>query len=202
MLFEMQEMPAAARYKLLTATITPRPVAWVTTLSAGGILNVAPFSCFNLMGHTPPMVAIGMQPRADGRLKDTCANIAATGEMTINLVTFRDAEAMVATSAEFPADVDEAAAAELTLTPSTHILPPRIATAPVSLECRQFRIIEVGPDQTIILGEVIAAHVKEEFVMDPDRCAIDTPALELVGRMQGPGWYVRCSDLFRIDNPA
>ena len=68
MRFEMGRIPAADRYKLLTSTITPRPIAWVTTIGETGVLNIAPFSCFNLMGHTPPTIALGIEPRLDGSL--------------------------------------------------------------------------------------------------------------------------------------
>lgn len=198
MLFELDAMPAVARYRLLTSTITPRPIAWVTSLDPDGILNVAPFSCFNLMGHTPPTIALGIEARPDGSAKDSCANIRATGEMVINLVSAGHGEAMLRTAADFPPDVDEAAVVGLDLLPSAKVAPPRIATAPVSLECRSLHILELSPVQTIVIGEVLAAHVDPAAVIDAERAHVDTVALGLIGRMQGPGWYVRCENLFQL----
>lgn len=169
MFFEMSCLTGAERYKLLTSSIAPRPIAWVTTLSADGQLNAAPFSAFNMVGHTPPMIVLGMQPRTDGSLKDTCANIVATGELVVNLVTESDLEAMNLTSVEAPPEFNEVEAGRIAVIPSRHVAPPRIATAPVSFECRVFQIVRPGPEQTIVLGEVIAVHVDDAFVVDPAR---------------------------------
>jgi flavin reductase (DIM6/NTAB) family NADH-FMN oxidoreductase RutF len=201
MLFDMNGLTGPQRYKLLTSSITPRPIAWVTSRSAAGTLNAAPFSCFNMMGHTPPMIVLGLQQRHDGSYKDTCANILATGELVVNLVTESDAEAMNFTSAEAPPEFDEVAAANIGVTASLHVSPPRISTAPVSFECRTFQVIRPGPQQTIILGEVLAVHVNDAFVLDADRLLLDTPRMRLIGRMHSPGWYARCTDLLQIMPP-
>jgi flavin reductase (DIM6/NTAB) family NADH-FMN oxidoreductase RutF len=118
--------------------------------------------------------------------------------MVINLVSAGHGEAMLRTAADFPPDVDEAAAVGLDLLPSARVAPPRIATAPVSLECRSLHILELGPVQTIVIGEVLAAHVDPAAVIDAERAHVDTVALGLIGRMQGPGWYVRCENLFQL----
>lgn len=198
MLFEMSQLTEPQRYKLLTSSITPRPIAWVTSLSATGALNAAPFSCFNMLGHTPPMLVLGIQQRDDGSYKDTCANIMATGEMVVNLVTEADAAAMNFTSVEAPAEFDEIAAAGIGVTASLHVAPPRISSAPVSFECRTFQVIRPGPQQTIILGEILAVHVDDAFILDAQGFHLDTPRMRLIGRMQGPGWYARCTDLFQL----
>ena len=202
MLFEMDRLTGAERYKLLTSSITPRPIAWVTTVSADGILNAAPFSAFNMVGHTPPMIVLGIQQRTDGGCKDTCANILATGELVVNLVTEADVEAMNSTSVEAPPEFNEVEAGSIPVIPSSYVAPPRIATSPVSFECRSFQVIRPGPQQTIILGEVIAVHVKDAFIVDSIGVHLDTPRMRLVGRMQGPGWYARCTDLLQVRPPG
>lgn len=201
MLFEMAHLEMAVRYRLLTSTIVPRPIAWITTLDREGRINAAPFSCFNLMGYAPPMVAVGFQPRDDGGHKDSTANILATGELVINLVQSRDAEAMAMTAIAAPPQFDEAAFAGLALAPSHKVAPPRIASAPVSLECRNFQMVQPSAEQTIVLAEVLAMHVDPRFVQDGDQGRVDTAAMDLIGRMQGPGWYTRCSDLMHVPLP-
>jgi hypothetical protein len=128
--FDFRALPKAGRYKILGSCVTPRPIAWVTTLSADGVLNAAPFSFFNVLGDDPPTVALGLLAHAEGRLKDTAANIRATGEFVINLVDEAHGEAMNLTCIDAPSDVDEAQLAGLEIAPSARVAPPRILTAP------------------------------------------------------------------------
>ena len=202
MLFDMATLEADHRYKLLTATVTPRPIAWVTTVSEHGAVNAAPFSFFNVMGHEPPTVTLGLLRQASGGFKDTAANILATGEFVVNLVSEANAAAMNITCMDAPPEVDELACAGLTAVPSRHVAPPRIAESPVSFECRSTASLVTGPRQTLVIGLVLAAHVDDAFVLDPVRCHIDTPALGLVARMHGSGWYARSSDLFEMRRPT
>lgn len=201
MLFDMAQLTGRERYKLMTSSITPRPIAWITTLSETGVLNAAPFSCFNMMGHTPPLIVVGIQQQVDGRYKDTCANIIATGELVVNLVAEEDVHDMSRTSADSPPEFDEISASGIQVLPSSRVKPPRVASAPVSFECKTFQVIRPGPQQTIILGEVLATHVSDSLVLDAQRLHLDTPGMRLVGRMHAPGWYARCSDLFQILPP-
>jgi flavin reductase (DIM6/NTAB) family NADH-FMN oxidoreductase RutF len=201
MLFDMETLEAANRYKILTATVTPRPIAWVTTLSEDGIVNAAPFSFFNALGSDPPIVALGLLP-TKSRFKDTAANIIATGEFVVNLVSEANAEAMNVTCIDAPPEVDELALAGLTPAPSQKIRPPRIAESPVSFECKMLTSLVTGPRQTVVIGRVVCAHIEDRFVQDKERCHIDTPALQLIGRMHGSGWYARCTDLFQMDRPT
>ena len=120
----------------------------------------------------------------------------------MNLVSDRLAEQMNVTAIDFPKHVNELTEARLSTAPSSKIKPPRIAESPVSLECERLVIVEVGVDRAVVLGKVLAIHVADEFVLDPVRCYVDTPKLELIGRMHGRGWYARTSDRFdmpRID---
>lgn len=201
MLFNMGALTPRERYKILTSTIVPRPIAWITTLSRNGIANAAPFSFFNMMGDDPPTVAVGIMPRG-GALKDTAANILETGEFVVNLVSEANARAMNLTSIDAPEAVDELHLAGLTAVRSQSIAPPRIAEAPVSLECRVLTSLVTGPLQTVIIGTVVNVHVEDRFVQDAQRCHIDTEKLRLVARMHGRGEYLLATEFFQMDRPA
>lgn len=202
MQFDMEQLSSDNRYKLLTATVTPRPIAWVSSLSADGVVNAAPFSFFNVMGHAPPTVTLGLLRKADGGYKDTAANIMATGEFVINLVSEAMADSMNTTCASVPPEVDELQLAGLIAVPSVTIAPPRIAGCPVSFECRSLSSIVTGPCQVIVVATVLQVHIEDEFLLDAERCHVDTPALKLVSRMHGSGWYARSSDLFQLARPG
>src|SRR5262245_58782328 len=133
MLFDMEALPRQDCYKILVASIVPRPIAWITTKSRDGAVNAAPFSFFNAMGSDPPTVAIGIMHR-EGRLKDTAANIIETSEFVVNLVSEATADAMNVTCIDAPPEVDELQLAKLTAVPSRSVAPPRIGEAPVAFE--------------------------------------------------------------------
>ncbi|MNJ94415.1 Flavin reductase like domain protein [compost metagenome] len=202
MQFDMEQLSADKRYKLLTATVTPRPIAWVTSQSVDGVVNAAPFSFFNVMGHEPPTVTLGLLRKADGGYKDTAANIMATGEFVINLVSEAMAESMNETCTNAPPEIDELQLAGLSAVPSLAVAPPRIAGCPVSFECRSLSSIVTGPCQVIVVATVLRAHIEDEFLLDAERCHVDTPALKLVSRMHGSGWYARSTDLFQLTRPS
>ncbi len=199
MLFDFGEIPPQEGYKLLVSTVTPRPIAWITSLNAAGQLNAAPFSFFNAFSGDPPVVGIGIGSHEPGRAKDTRRNIRETKEFVVNLVSEDMAEAMNVTAIEFEPAVNEIVEAELETIPSVHVKPPRIAASPVSMECALMQIVELGPDNALVLGRVLAMHVRDDLVIDPAKHYIDTPGLKLIGRMHGTGWYARTSDLFRMD---
>ena len=202
MMFDFAALTPMNRYKLMTSTIVPRPIAWVVSQDAGGHLNAAPYSFFNALAGDPPIIGIGIGGRrpedAPGSWKDSGANIRGTGEFVVNLVPFALTEQMNITAIEFPHDIDELAQAGLTTLPSTKIRPPRIAESPVALECERFSIVEVAVDRAIVLGRIVAMHVRDDAVLDAARCHIDTPKLDLIGRMHGGGWYARTTDLFEV----
>jgi flavin reductase (DIM6/NTAB) family NADH-FMN oxidoreductase RutF len=201
MLFDMETLEAQNRYKILASTVTPRPIAWVTTRSEDGVVNAAPYSFFNALGHEPPTLALGLLA-GKGRFKDTATNILATGEFVVNLVSEKNAEAMNVTCIDAPPDIDELELAGLTPALSHAVRPPRIAQSPVSFECRVLTSLVTGPHQTIVIGRILRAHIDDAVVQDKARCYIDTQALRLIGRMHGSGWYARCTDLFQMDRPA
>jgi len=198
MFFDFGAMPARERYKLLVSTVVPRPIAWVVSQDAGGKLNAAPFSFFNAFAGDPPVVGIGISSHEPGRPKDTRRNIRETREFVVNLVSEEMAERMNITAIEFEAGIDELAQAGLTTAPSIHVKPPRIADSPVSMECELLQIVPLGTESGLVLGRVLAMHVRDEMVLDASRHHIDTPGLKLIGRMHGSGWYARTSDLFEM----
>ncbi|QIL79798.1 flavin reductase family protein [Diaphorobacter sp. HDW4A] len=195
MLFDMETLDLARSYKLLSSTIVPRPIAWVVSQDANGAVNAAPYSLFNFFGGHPPIVCIGMgQPK--GRDKDSLANIRATGEFAINMVTASLAQAMNTTAVPFPADVNELEKAGLETAPCTRIKGRRIASSPLALECRLQQIIDVQPSSVIVVAAVQAVHIDDECVKDAGRCHIDSARFAAIGRMESPGWYTRTSDRF------
>lgn len=200
--FDFETLAPDDRYKILTSTIVPRPIAWITTVSKSGVRNAAPFSFFNAMSKTPPILAVGIQANSDGSMKDSARNILDTGEFVVNLVTRSVASAMNLTSVEAPSDVDEIALADLDTLPSLKVLPPRLTASPVAFECKLHTPIEVAKSQLIVLGEIVQAHVADAFVLDANKHYIDTPALSLVGRLHGRGWYVSAKDSFQMERPA
>jgi len=202
MLFDFAALSGRERYKLLVATITPRPIAWVVSQNASGRLNAAPFSFFNAFSGEPPVIGIGVSSHEPGRPKDTRRNIRETGEFVVNLVSQETVEAMVVTAIEFEAGVDELAQAQMKTLPSVRVKPPRIAISPVAMECELMQIVDLGTENALVLGRVLAMHVQDEMVLDAAKHYIDTPKLKLVGRMHGTGWYARTGDLFEVPRIA
>jgi flavin reductase (DIM6/NTAB) family NADH-FMN oxidoreductase RutF len=198
MLFDFDKIESENRYKLIVSTVTPRPIAWVVTQDANGLVNAAPYSFFNAFANDPPVLIIGIGGRKPGDAKDTGNNIRETGEFVINLVSAANAEQMNITAIDFAKNVDELKEAGLTTAPSKHIDVPRIAEAPVAFECERLVIVDVGIDRAVVLGKVVACYVRDDCVLDKDRCYIDTPKLDLIGRMHGAGWYSRTTDRFEL----
>jgi flavin reductase (DIM6/NTAB) family NADH-FMN oxidoreductase RutF len=202
MRFDLDPATPQISYKLLTACVTPRPIAWISSLSEAGVVNAAPYSFFNAMGHTPPTVAIGILADPEKGWKATARNIRDTGEFVVTLVNEDVAEAMNATCVNAPAEVSEMEIAGLQSAPSSHIKPPRIAGAPVSFECVTHTVVTTGACQAIVIGQVKAVHVADRYVLDAERAHIDTPALGMIGRMHGAGWYTRSGDQFQMERPT
>ncbi len=196
MLFDFDTLSPQDRYKLLVSTVGPRPIAWVVTQDASGLVNAAPFSFFNAISGDPPLVIIGIGGRKPGDAKDTGNNIRETGQFVVNMVSDANAQAMNVTAIDFPAGVDEIKEAGLTTVASVKIKPPRIAESPVAFECERFMNIDVGTDRTLIIGRVLAVHVRDDAVLNAERCYIDNEKLDLIGRLHGAGWYSRTRDRF------
>lgn len=198
MLFDFAALSPVETYKLLAATVVPRPIAWVVTQSSDGLLNAAPYSFFNVLSGDPPVIAIGIGARSAATLKDTGENIRATREFVVSMVKYDHAAAMNVTAIEFPHGVDELREAGLTTLPSLRVAPPRIEGSPVSMECSFMQSIDLGPDRAIVLGRVLAMHIADDAVINASRCYIDTPKLDLIGRMGGAAGYASTRDPFEV----
>lgn len=200
MRWDLDKVAEPIAYKLLAATVMPRPIAWVVTQSAQGVLNAAPYSFFNVMGSAPPTIVLGLMADPKRGFKDTAANILATGEFVVNLVPEALVQQMNTTAVDAPTGVNELDLAGLATAASVHIRPPRITASPVAFECRMLSSVVTGPHQTIVIGRVLAVHIDDRFILNPERAHIDTPALNLVARSYGSS-YVRSHDTFELDRP-
>ena len=194
--FNLANAQSHLLHNLLTGLIAPRPIAWITSMNAAGQLDAAPFSAFNYVGMDPPIVAIGIasRPDADGTAKQTAQNIRSLGEFVINIVNEAVAEAMNMTAIDFPPELKPLEIAKLKMEPSHSVKVPRLADAPASLECREIMTTLIGRNH-IVLGQVLAVHVKDEFV-DPSGPYIRAEELHAIGRMNGLGAYVKTRDAF------
>ena len=195
MQFDFDALSAKDRYKLITSTVIPRPIAWVVTQSAAGVVNAAPYSFFNAVSSDPPLLAVSMGAPRPGEHKDSAANIREGSQFVVNLVNEASTAAMVVTAIEFGPQTSEVAEAGLATVPSLRVAPPRIAGSPVAFECERYQVIDL-PNGSLVLGRILCLHVADEAVLDAARCYIDTPKLDLVGRTHGGGWYARTRDQF------
>jgi flavin reductase (DIM6/NTAB) family NADH-FMN oxidoreductase RutF len=188
-------------YKILISTVMPRPIALVSTLSAEGRTNAAPFSFFNVFSEAPPLVVLGIEgnKRGDGKPhKDTVRNIAERGEFVVNMVSRAIAEKMVACAVDFPEEISEFEEAGFTPRASKLIAVPGIAESPVSFECRLFAMQTLPQSRALITGEIVHFHIRDGLI--DDALVVDVDALDLVGRMNGNGWYTTTRDRFQIRN--
>lgn len=186
-------------YTLLASLVTPRPIALVTTISKGGLVNAAPFSFFNLMGASPPICAFAPGNRDNGTPKDTALNIRATREFVVNLVNEQIAQAMNLCAASLPYGEDELLHAGLHAAPSELVRPPRILEAPASLECLEWGTLEIGANRMVI-GLIKRLHLRDELY-DPETKRVKTGTLSIIGRMASPHWYCRTTDRFEMIRP-
>jgi flavin reductase (DIM6/NTAB) family NADH-FMN oxidoreductase RutF len=191
---------AGRAYQLLASLVVPRPIALVTTFSADGKINAAPFSFFNVMGANPPIVAFAPGDREDGTPKDTALNVRATHEFVVNLVDEAIAEKMNLCAASLPFGENELAHAGLTAAPSASVKPPRIAESPVSLECVEWGTLQIGGNR-VVIGLVKRIQLRDEF-FDAEKQRIHSDQLHLIGRMASPHWYCTTRDRFELIRPA
>jgi flavin reductase (DIM6/NTAB) family NADH-FMN oxidoreductase RutF len=201
MLIDVRQADLDTIYRTLIAVVTPRPIAWVTTLDAHGGVNLAPFSFFNAFSSNPPVVVFSPGLRPDGTKKDTLRNVEATGEFVINAAVAELAEQLNLSSKELPPGESEADLAGLALAPSLRVRPPRVAAAPAHLECvlRQVIPIGTGPGSgNLVLGDVVLIDVADA-VLDP-RGRVDPRKLDTIGRLGGD-YYCRTTDLFQMRRP-
>jgi len=186
-------------YALLVSLVTPRPIAWITSVGADGVVNAAPFSFFNVLGSSPPIVGVCPGDRADGGPKDTARNIRQSHQFVVNLVDEGLAEAMNRTAASLPYGVSELEGSGLSTAPSSLVRPPRIQEAPASLECQEWGTLQIG-DNRLIIGLVKRIHVRDELY-DPVTQRIRSERFAVIGRMASPSWYCRTGDRFEMQRP-
>lgn len=190
---------ASRAYPILASLVTPRPIAWVTTMSPEGVVNAAPFSFFNVLGAEPPIVGFAPGDRDDGTPKDTARNIRLTHEFVVNLVDESVAEAMNRTAASLAYGESEIAHAGLTTRPSSVVRPPRIAEAPASLECAEWGTLQIGGNR-LVIGLVKRVHLRDDL-FDPATRRVHGDRVHLIGRMAAPHWYCRTRDRFEMIRP-
>ena len=183
----------ATNYKLVTNLVIPRPIAWVSSMSPAGVINLAPFSFFNAVGADPVYLIISIGSNDAGALKDTAHNIKANGEFVVNMVTEDLFDAMNVSAADFPPETSELAIAGLHAEPSIHIAVPRVAEAQVSMECKLHDTQLLG-NNTLIFGRVVMFHVADHLV--GNRLHIN--GFAPIGRLGSPSVYCRTTDRFDI----
>jgi flavin reductase (DIM6/NTAB) family NADH-FMN oxidoreductase RutF len=197
--FDFTAVDAAVRGRLILALVVPRPIGWVGTRDPDGTHNLAPYSFFNAVSSTPPLVMF--VPGLRSRVKDTLRNVRDTGEFTLSVVTDEVAEAMNVTAGAHPPEVSEFEVAGLTAVPGTHVDAPMVGEARANFECRMTDVVEVGgdpPSAAVVFGEIVAAHVDSALL---DGTRIRQEDLHAVGRHAG-GAYSRTHDLFWMDRPG
>lgn len=196
------EIGVVKAYQLLTGLVAPRPIAWVTTLSPNGSVNLAPFSFFNLFGANPPIVVFSPTLNREGQKKDTLKNLELRGEFVINAATKDHAALINQSSATLPYGSSEVEMLKLATVPSTVVGPPRLAMVPWSLECKVRQILPMGNGPiaaNLVIGEVVNLHL-EDSVLDPNGLP-DPGKLQSIARLGGEYWS-RTTDLFTQERPA
>jgi len=197
---DFELLAAKDRYKLLTATVVPRPIALVSTRNEDGSTNAAPFSFFNVFSEDPPLVVLGLQSKPDLSPKDTTHNIRLTGEFVVNLVDESIAEKMVVCAADFPKGESEIPTAGLSLEKSEKIDVDYIVDAPVSLERRRATVLQFAKTGDLAIGEIVGFHARDGLI-DPDTLRIDWGKYNPIGRLYADK-YIRTHDRFSMKIPT
>ncbi|MEM6284328.1 MAG: flavin reductase family protein [Chloroflexota bacterium] len=199
---EKLSAPSRDVHKVLYAAVTPRPIAWVSTVDESGVYNVAPYSFFNAVCSFPPTVMFCPGYREAPGPKDTLANIRATGEFVVNFVTEATADAMNITAQDVAPDVDEFTRAGLTPVVSEIVKAPRMQESPIQFECKLNQIVtirEAPGGGYIVIGTVVMMHV-DDTIYNAEQGYIDFDAYGVIGRMAGNG-YIRTRDRFDLIRP-
>lgn len=172
-------------YKIMTGLVVPRPIAWITTLSEGGKVNLAPFSAFTFVSHNPPMIAVSIG-RKETELKDTGYNILRDGEFVVNIANQSLMQDLHDSSAVYPADQSEADALGLATVASITVRPPRLRIAPASMECKLHMAVPLGNERNyLMVGQVKRFHVDDDLIRDGK---IETRELDPIARLGGPNY--------------
>jgi flavin reductase (DIM6/NTAB) family NADH-FMN oxidoreductase RutF len=187
-------LDAETAYRLITGVVVPRPIAWVTTLSNSGVVNLAPFSAFTFVSPKPPMLAISVG-RKGGIYKDTAQNILNNEEYVVHIADSSLMTAVHESSTEHPPDVSEVEELRLSTLPGERIKVPRLAAAPVAMECRFRQCLEFGETRSrLIVGEVLVFHIRDGLLQNGK---IETKALDPIARIAGPR-YARLGEIITL----
>jgi flavin reductase (DIM6/NTAB) family NADH-FMN oxidoreductase RutF len=201
---DISKLPAQEAYKILLGAVAPRPIAWVSTISATGITNLAPFSFFNGICSNPPAVLFCPSNPVDRQVKDTLRNVRETRQFVVNIVNESNVEKANLTSATYPFGVSEFAEVGLTPLKSVVVRPPRVAESPIHLECELMQIVEVGEpvpgSGNVVIGRVVFAHVAEE-AWNGERHHIDIGKIKQVSRLAGNN-YAPVREVFSLKRPG
>lgn len=185
MMVNAHELDAEQTYKLLTGVVVPRPIAWITTRSAAGVVNLAPFSAFTFVSTKPPLLGVNIGRKAGVR-KDTAVNILAQGEFVVHIAHAPLVEPLHASAVEHPPEVSEVELLGLPTSPSTHLKVPRLQAAPVAMECRFHSATPFGDTGAeFFVGEVLCWHVRDGLLKQGK---VDSFELDPLCRLGGP-WY-------------
>ncbi len=196
-IFDLNDLAGIDRYKLLTGLVIPRPIGWVGSVDVDGHRNLAPYSYFNVVAATPP-TALFSAGRPGGRIKDSLANVIATGVFTLSIVDESLTKAMHASSEQFPPDVDEFEQVGLTAVTGVAVAAPYVGEALAVLECRVSQIVDLGDPITasVVFGDIVRLHVANG-VLDGTR--IDHDRLRAVGRIAGTTYVTTANALFEVE---
>jgi flavin reductase (DIM6/NTAB) family NADH-FMN oxidoreductase RutF len=201
MLLDFSNLSSRDAYNWMINTVTPRPIAWVSTISAAGQTNLAPFSYFQAVCSKPPTLMFSGAVNRHGISKDSVINIRAVPEFVVNIVPCALAEPMNLTATPLPHGESEFEKFGIASAASQHVRPPRVAAAPVAFECRLDRILDFGAgpgSSNVVFGTVLCAHISDA-ILTPEG-TIDPAKLDTIGRMGGDN-YVRTRDLFTVVRP-
>lgn len=196
--------PHGLPHNPFNAIVVPRPIGWVSTMDKDGAVNLAPYSFFNAVAYHPPQVMYASTGNhVQGGLKDSVANIRATGEFVMNLATWPLREKVNLSSAPAPHGIDEFEVAGLTKASSSLVAPPRVAESPVNMECRLVKVVELladDPDSPnlVVFGHVVAIHIADDVIRDG---LVDIHRLQPISRL-GYKDYGRVTEVFSMDRPG
>jgi len=195
---DLSALPAREAHDLMTSALIPRPIAWVSSVSAQGHINLAPFSFFSGITWCPATLGFSVVNRPDGSRKDTIRNIEETKNFVVNMVSQDLASRMVETSATLPHGVNEAQKAGVPLVQSNVVVVPRVKEARVAFECALDRIVTVGNGAyagNLILGTILLVHIKDELLEAGK--TVDPMRFDVIGRLSGAR-YCRTGSVFEI----
>jgi flavin reductase (DIM6/NTAB) family NADH-FMN oxidoreductase RutF len=194
--FDFAKLAPYDRYKLLCGVVVPRPIALITSCDTSGRVNAAPFSFFNVFSEAPAQIVLGLQHKPDGRHKDTTRNLAPGRAFVVNMVDEGLAQTMNDCAMDFPADVSEIDALGIATVPGVLTDVPRLALAPIAMECRASVSMAFAAGRSLLIGEVLGISARADLV-DAERMHVDATRYRPIGRLAG-AMYATQGELFEM----